>query len=148
MFLVFGCVVRTSGVFFFFFFFNDTATTEIYTLSLHDALPIFAAIERQGGLSIASLPEYWRNHWDDLGAFVVAGVDGFEIVNCAPQALAFPTELRRAVLTLAGSHDLLVVGASDNHGWGKVTCVWNVSRPGAQGFHTNRVFARPLALLQ
>src|SRR2546430_5966580 len=26
-----------------FFFFNDTATTEIYTLSLHDALPIFAA---------------------------------------------------------------------------------------------------------
>src|SRR6266496_6477234 len=27
-------------VFVFFFFFNDTATTEIYTLSLHDALPI------------------------------------------------------------------------------------------------------------
>src|SRR6476661_10797681 len=32
------------GSFFFvcFFFFNDTATTEIYTLSLHDALPIYA----------------------------------------------------------------------------------------------------------
>src|SRR3990170_8524831 len=29
-----------SGRVFFFFFFNDTATTEIYTLSLHDALPI------------------------------------------------------------------------------------------------------------
>ena len=29
-----------SVLFFFFFFFNDTATTEIYTLSLHDALPI------------------------------------------------------------------------------------------------------------
>src|SRR5437868_9986421 len=28
-------------LFFFFFFFNDTATTEIYTLSLHDALPIW-----------------------------------------------------------------------------------------------------------
>src|SRR2546430_17617742 len=27
----------------YFFFFNDTATTEIYTLSLHDALPIFAS---------------------------------------------------------------------------------------------------------
>src|SRR2546430_10071398 len=27
-------------IIFFFFFFNDTATTEIYTLSLHDALPI------------------------------------------------------------------------------------------------------------
>src|SRR3712207_9495296 len=29
-------------VIFVFFFFNDTATTEIYTLSLHDALPIFS----------------------------------------------------------------------------------------------------------
>src|SRR3712207_7561491 len=28
----------------FFFFFNDTATTEIYTLSLHDALPIFVGL--------------------------------------------------------------------------------------------------------
>src|SRR5690348_18458475 len=31
---------RVSDYFCFFFFFNDTATTEIYTLSLHDALPI------------------------------------------------------------------------------------------------------------
>src|SRR2546428_9972952 len=30
---------------FFFFFFNDTATTEIYTLSLHDALPILARVD-------------------------------------------------------------------------------------------------------
>src|SRR2546425_1046365 len=30
---------------FFLFFFNDTATTEIYTLSLHDALPIFEGIQ-------------------------------------------------------------------------------------------------------
>src|SRR3989442_12664680 len=32
--------------FFFFFFFNDTATTEIYTLSLHDALPIYLGAQR------------------------------------------------------------------------------------------------------
>src|SRR2546427_12880771 len=31
-------------LFFFFFFFNDTATTEIYTLSLHDALPILCRV--------------------------------------------------------------------------------------------------------
>src|SRR5258707_5792884 len=31
-----------------FFFFNDTATTEIYTLSLHDALPIFHRPVRHG----------------------------------------------------------------------------------------------------
>src|SRR5690349_24420136 len=32
--------------FLFFFFFNDTATTEIYTLSLHDALPISQRLKR------------------------------------------------------------------------------------------------------
>src|SRR6266581_9173602 len=42
----------TLTYFFFFFFFNDTATTEIYTLSLHDALPISdpqRAVRRSGG---------------------------------------------------------------------------------------------------
>src|SRR2546429_9505717 len=33
-------ILRPLPFIFFFFFFNDTATTEIYTLSLHDALPI------------------------------------------------------------------------------------------------------------
>src|SRR5687768_18071025 len=41
-------------LFFFFFFFNDTATTEIYTLSLHDALPI--SPNRGGGKSADQLP--------------------------------------------------------------------------------------------
>src|SRR3712207_8903396 len=53
---------------FMFFFFNDTATTEIYTLSLHDALPIFlfwsalmpaprdaATVERVGALVTTTL---------------------------------------------------------------------------------------------
>src|SRR3712207_9486731 len=35
--MIIECSVEKLG---FFFFFNDTATTEIYTLSLHDALPI------------------------------------------------------------------------------------------------------------
>src|SRR2546427_8142200 len=35
-------------LFYFFFFFNDTATTEIYTLSLHDALPISSMLLRLG----------------------------------------------------------------------------------------------------
>src|SRR5256885_12647690 len=39
----------------FFFFFNDTATTEIYTLSLHDALPIFDAEERRAVALVADL---------------------------------------------------------------------------------------------
>src|SRR5206468_11933289 len=39
--LSFCCIFIMFFFFFFFFFFNDTATTEIYTLSLHDALPIY-----------------------------------------------------------------------------------------------------------
>src|SRR6202042_2838533 len=39
----------------FFFFFNDTATTEIYTLSLHDALPIFRAPCRCRNVDIVCL---------------------------------------------------------------------------------------------
>src|SRR2546430_16631964 len=36
------CYCTINNLSFLFFFFNDTATTEIYTLSLHDALPISA----------------------------------------------------------------------------------------------------------
>src|SRR5256885_16353427 len=44
-----------------FFFFNDTATTEIYTLSLHDALPIFGDHARPGALTSISQPSSRRN---------------------------------------------------------------------------------------
>ena len=43
---------------FFDFFFNDTATTEIYTLSLHDALPIFQDdLLNISGIFCVALPE-------------------------------------------------------------------------------------------
>src|SRR5258707_14447484 len=38
--MFFSYISQGTSFYFFFFFFNDTATTEIYTLSLHDALPI------------------------------------------------------------------------------------------------------------
>src|SRR6202011_6402751 len=38
-----------------FFFFNDTATTEIYTLSLHDALPIWG--RGRGGVGAVAVPD-------------------------------------------------------------------------------------------
>src|SRR5258708_38680129 len=40
-------IFRRKRLFSLFFFFNDTATTEIYTLSLHDALPISLFPERR-----------------------------------------------------------------------------------------------------
>src|SRR2546430_17487483 len=51
-----SCIVHSIfAVISFFFFFNDTATTEIYTLSLHDALPIYIAADegRRGGVVAA-----------------------------------------------------------------------------------------------
>src|SRR5258707_2328033 len=49
------------SVLLFFFFFNDTATTEIYTLSLHDALPISsAAVEPSKGAF--DDPTAWKHH--------------------------------------------------------------------------------------
>src|SRR5256885_15184082 len=49
--------------FFFFFFFNDTATTEIYTLSLHDALPIW----RRRGRARGGFPDVPRGRRDLRG---------------------------------------------------------------------------------
>src|SRR6202012_6201661 len=43
---------------FFSFFFNDPATTEIYTLSLHDALPIYASMPDRRILFLPYLPWY------------------------------------------------------------------------------------------
>ena len=40
------------------FFFNDTATTEIYTLSLHDALPIFSKNINKFGFDLNKKPKF------------------------------------------------------------------------------------------
>src|SRR5215208_8483945 len=49
---------------FFVFFFNDTATTEIYTLSLHDALPISVTLIKPSSIN-TPYPEHARN---DMGS--------------------------------------------------------------------------------
>src|SRR6266496_5600362 len=52
---------------YFFFFFNDTATTEIYTLSLHDALPIRRPGRRSPRVPrsrSSSAPARWRSRTD------------------------------------------------------------------------------------
>src|SRR3712207_9001912 len=43
------------------FFFNDTATTEIYTLSLHDALPIWRGPSGQGLVIGKGYPDRWAS---------------------------------------------------------------------------------------
>src|SRR5471030_230442 len=61
--------------FYFCFFFNDTATTEIYTLSLHDALPIRRWPARPGE-TLATL--YFTN---SLGAAIGVLVSGFVLIK-------------------------------------------------------------------
>src|SRR2546427_6127167 len=61
----------------FFFFFNDTATTEIYTLSLHDALPIYpdqalaeaakAVVDWEGGTKIGASLDLFVRKWGRRG---------------------------------------------------------------------------------
>src|SRR5256885_10962849 len=58
----------------FFFFFNDPATTEIYTLSLHDALPIYGSILLGDGAVL--LPDGAVIAMPDSGAASAAGKDG------------------------------------------------------------------------
>src|SRR3712207_9371991 len=62
------------------FFFNDTATTEIYTLSLHDALPIYRLLEGQARIALAleqltEIDALDELHHQVLAALVVEVVD-------------------------------------------------------------------------
>jgi hypothetical protein len=76
--------------------------------------------------SVASLPEYERNHWDRLDSLVAAGLDGFEIVNASPKANELSRTRRDSVIALARRTGRFVVGASDHHGWGATSMVWNL----------------------
>src|SRR2546428_10304758 len=67
-----------------FFFFNDTATTEIYTLSLHDALPISHGIGA---------------HADHLSVF------GAELLVAVPERARLDRTARRLVLRIEVQHD-------------------------------------------
>src|SRR2546427_2020874 len=67
---VFCLLLHMSCFIFFFFFFNDTATTEIYTLSLHDALPILVA--PRGVVALAALGVLVQDPWalQSVGAWL------------------------------------------------------------------------------
>src|SRR6266498_5730012 len=62
-------LIAHIALIFFCFFFNDTATTEIYTLSLHDALPIWLPLPTQLNRAARIVSE-WQNLANQL--FVIA----------------------------------------------------------------------------
>src|SRR5256885_4407609 len=67
-------------LFLFFFFFNDTATTEIYTLSLHDALPISMDWVESEPASFVHPPQQCR--------------EGLFIHHCGPRSEEHTSELQ------------------------------------------------------
>src|ERR1022692_1615774 len=94
-----GCLLSLLPFSFFFFFFNDTATPEIYTLSLHDALPISvvffgsARVRDDGPLAkyyddartLARMVTEWAAQFTDNGThrFVVCSGGGPGIMEAA-----------------------------------------------------------------
>jgi hypothetical protein len=105
----------------------DSIDRRPYTKSLEGVLQLIEdASTRFAALSIASIPEYERYHWDNIEVFVEAGLDGFEIVNASPKANEISRARRDSVITLARRTDRIVVGVSDQHGLGATSMVWNL----------------------
>ena len=63
-------------------------------------------VSSRGQLTLASLPEYRKNHWVRLDTLIAAGLDGFEIVNASPKANDFSVADRDRVIAWAhpGGH--------------------------------------------
>src|SRR5256885_12236072 len=97
-------LIQCSSIpsFFIFFFFNDTATTEIYTLSLHDALPIFnnllTIILANAQLVAKALPSGHADAHADLRDVMSAALRGRVMVK---ELLGFA---RRSRLELQSVH--------------------------------------------
>ena len=98
-----------------------------YDGSLDELRALLAESDRlYGAPSVLSLPEYARNHWNRLDTLIAAGADGLELVNASPAANELSRPRRDSVIALARRTGRFLVGASDSHGWGATSMVWNL----------------------
>src|SRR2546422_6266121 len=74
--LMYFLIPHRCVILFFFFFFNDTATTEIYTLSLHDALPITKPPEPPDPAEPPYRNRCITSDWTPLAASRESGLSG------------------------------------------------------------------------
>src|SRR6266704_1647891 len=92
-----------SPSFFFFFFFNDTATTEIYTLSLHDALPILPTTGLEALHPTKLVKKYGANLKDEVLTVIgeTEGKDekGNPIIVKTEEVMKITKSIVRAVLS-------------------------------------------------
>ncbi|MFZ5623877.1 MAG: PHP domain-containing protein [Gemmatimonadota bacterium] len=143
---------------------GDSAEVDrrLYDRDLNGVLTLLReAGPRYNALSVASLPEYERNHWQHLGQFIAAGLDGFEVVNASPKANEISRARRDSVIAMARAANRFIVGVSDQHGWGATSMTWTLvtvpgwrARPAAicadvltalrtGGFGSTRIVERP-----
>src|SRR2546430_15388469 len=98
---------------FLFFFFNDTATTEIYTLSLHDALPISVYAKRDATANLRYKFGEDLKSEDPQAAILVEDLKGFGLpgmglgvrllLATADRFFVYPTKLREYQARYRGS---------------------------------------------
>src|SRR5688572_32241439 len=112
-----------ASYFFSFFFFNDTATTEIYTLSLHDALPIY---EGSSG-EVDGVPK--EKYWDVVDQCYLC--DLCYVVKC-PYVPPHPWNVDRKSTRLNSSHSQISYA---------VFCLKKKNKSRAYKINTTRLFA-------
>src|SRR3989475_67440 len=85
-----------------FFFFNDTATTEIYTLSLHDALPICGRLLEMGGAEYMIRGLGYLRSLSDLETVPVATKNGTPVLIRNLGTITFGPDIREGVAEWQG----------------------------------------------
>src|SRR3989449_9506806 len=103
--------------FFFFFFFNDTATTEIYTLSLHDALPISDGLEAAGCADdrIAAVKAVARHPFMAEREVVLHGICRVDLRGPPRDLLGHPPVARLPARQTDRARGVLDVGVHPDH---------------------------------
>src|SRR5260370_41629541 len=115
------------SVFSFFFFFNDTATTEIYTLSLHDALPISGELLHLAERHVdsfhcthgkAGIAEIFGEDGIEPGGKVSRANDGLRLQRAQRvDVILCHAHDRRSILLFPSLHDLGLAPAALDHEW-------------------------------
>src|ERR1041384_8374361 len=109
----------------FFFFFNDTATTEIYTLSLHDALPILinGLLHQFGAGPVLFLADKNLALWSILAVLVWQAV-GFYVVLFSAGMGSIPTEIYEAAALDGASRGTLFFKVTLPLLWNTLQVAW------------------------
>src|SRR3712207_8555576 len=97
-------MIEMSGLGVCVFFFNDTATTEIYTLSLHDALPIFSDVMRALAVPGGAFLSAWSHSYPVADG--LPGDDGALLDRKSTRLNSSHANISYAVFCLKKKHKL------------------------------------------